>query len=79
MFEVVHFVQQLNAVLPGPESSSPPIQQIFTAIWRKLNAISNFSKIPLLSRYFWPFRIDFQLNQMPDFRFNSTVLTCFSR
>jgi hypothetical protein len=38
-----------NSVLPGPEAASPPaIQQKYTAIWRKLTAISNFSKIPLL-------------------------------
>jgi hypothetical protein len=58
-------------VLPGPEAASPPIQQKSAAIWRKLTAISKFSKIPLLFRYFWPFRIDFHLNQMPNFRFNS--------
>jgi hypothetical protein len=33
-------------------------QQKSTAIWRKFAAISNFSKIPLLYRYFWSFGID---------------------
>jgi hypothetical protein len=42
-------------VLPGVEAAFPPIQQKYTAIWRKLTAISNFSKIPLLFRYFWSF------------------------
>jgi hypothetical protein len=54
-------------VLPGPEVASPPIQQISTAIWRKLTAISNFSKIPLLFRYFWSYRLDGQLKKFPIF------------
>jgi hypothetical protein len=33
-------------VLPGPVVASLPIQQKFTAIWRKLAATSNFSEIP---------------------------------
>jgi hypothetical protein len=47
------------SVLPGLEAASPraPIEQKSTAIWRKLTAISNFSKIPLLFRYFWSFCI----------------------
>jgi hypothetical protein len=48
----------LFPVLPGPDVASPPTQQKSTAIWRKFDAISNFSKIPLLFRYFWSFRID---------------------
>jgi hypothetical protein len=43
-------------VLPGLEAAFPPIEQKSTAIWRKLTAISNFSEIPLLFRYFWSFR-----------------------
>jgi hypothetical protein len=46
----------LRAVLPGLEAAFPPIEQKPTTIWRKLTAISNFSKIPLLFRYFWSFR-----------------------
>jgi hypothetical protein len=45
-------------VLPGHDVASPPTQQKSTAIWRKFAAISNFSKIPLIFRYFWSFRID---------------------
>jgi hypothetical protein len=51
----------MYAVLPGPDVAFPPTQQKSTAIWRKFAAISNFSKIPLLFRYFWSFRIDLQL------------------
>jgi hypothetical protein len=39
-------------VLPGLEGAFPPIEQKSTAIWRKLTAISNFSEIPLLFRFF---------------------------
>jgi hypothetical protein len=70
---------QFSSVLPGPEAAPPPIQQKSTAIWQKLTAISNFSKIPLLFRYFWSFPKDVQLKQMPNFSFNSKVLACFSR
>jgi hypothetical protein len=48
-------------VLPGSDVASPPTQQKSTTIWRKLAAISNFSKIPLLFRCFWSFRIDLLL------------------
>jgi hypothetical protein len=46
-----------RAVLPGLEAASPPIEQKSTAIWQKITAISNFSKISTLFRYFWSFRI----------------------
>jgi hypothetical protein len=42
-------------VWPGLEAATPPIEEKSAAIWRKLTAISNFSKIPLLFRYFWSF------------------------
>jgi hypothetical protein len=58
--------------------SSPPIEHESTAIWRKITAISNFSKIPLLFRYFWSIRIGKHLKQMPNFCLSSTVLACFS-
>jgi hypothetical protein len=49
-----------GAVLPGLEAAFLPIEhtQKPTAIWRKLAAISNFSKIPttLLFCYVWSFR-----------------------
>jgi hypothetical protein len=64
-------------VLPGLEAAFPPIDQKSTAIWRKFTAISNFSEIPLLFRYFWSFRKGYQLKQMPNFCLNSTVLACF--
>jgi hypothetical protein len=48
-------------VLPGPDVASLPTQQKSRAIWRKFAAISNFSKISLLFRYFWSFRIDLKL------------------
>jgi hypothetical protein len=51
------FCASSKPVLPGLEAASPPIEQKSTAIWRKLTAISNFSKIPLLFRYFWSFCI----------------------
>jgi hypothetical protein len=35
-------------VLPGLEVAFPPMEQKSTAIWRKLTAILNLSKIPLL-------------------------------
>jgi hypothetical protein len=38
----------LQAVLPGPEEASPPIEQKNTAIWRNHTANSNFQKF----RYF---------------------------
>jgi hypothetical protein len=66
-------------VFSGPEAASPPIQQKFTTIWRKLAAISNISKIPLLFSYFWSFHIDFHFKQITSFRFDSTALTCYSR
>jgi hypothetical protein len=43
-------------VLPGLEAAFPPIEQKSTVIWRKLTAISKFSEIPLLFRYFWTYR-----------------------
>jgi hypothetical protein len=43
-------------VLPDLEVAFPPMEQKSTAIWRKLTAISNLSKIPLLFRYYWSFR-----------------------
>jgi hypothetical protein len=49
-------VSVLWPVLPGPLAASPPFEKkISTAIWRKHNAISNFSKIPQLSRLFLSF------------------------
>jgi hypothetical protein len=54
-------IQTHHSVLPGPDAASPPTQQKSTAIWRKFAAISNFSKIPLIFRYFWSFRINLQL------------------
>jgi hypothetical protein len=59
-----------RCMLPDPEAASPPIQPKFTAIWRKLAAISNFSKILLLFRYFWSFSMDLQLEEMPNFSLN---------
>jgi hypothetical protein len=38
---------------PGLQAASLPIEEKFTAVWRKHTAISNFSKIPLLFRYFF--------------------------
>jgi hypothetical protein len=52
---LISWRQGPGAVLPGLEAAFPPIKQKSTAIWRKLTAISNFSKIPLLFRYFWSF------------------------
>jgi hypothetical protein len=53
----------LRAVLPGLEAA-PLIEQKTTAIWRKHAAISNFSKIPLLFRYFLSFLCtNFQLQE----------------
>jgi hypothetical protein len=51
-------------VLPGPEAGSPPIQQQSTAVWRKLTAISHFSKIPLLLVFFF---IDLQKKTIAQF------------
>jgi hypothetical protein len=67
----------MKSVLPGLEAAFPPIEQKSITIWRKITVISIFSKIPLLFRYFWSFRIDQQFKQMPNFRLDSTVLTCF--
>jgi hypothetical protein len=65
-------------VLPGLEAAFPQIEQKSAAICRKLTAITNFSKIPLLFRYFWSFVKINRRNQMPNIRLNSTVLACFS-
>jgi hypothetical protein len=50
-----------SAVLPGLDVASPPTQQKSTTIWQKFAAIANFSRIPLLFRYFWSCCIDLQL------------------
>jgi hypothetical protein len=44
-----------SPVLPGPEKAFPPFEQKSSVIWRKHTVISNFSKIPLIFRYVWPF------------------------
>jgi hypothetical protein len=54
-------IERIQTVLPGPDAASPSTRPKSTAIWRKFAAISNFSKIPLIFRYFWSFRIDLQL------------------
>jgi hypothetical protein len=44
--------KEVAPVLPGPVSAFALSEQKTTAIWRKHAAISNFSTIPLLFRYF---------------------------
>jgi hypothetical protein len=41
----VHYYN--TPVLPGPDEAVPPVEQTFTAIWRKHFPISDFYKIPL--------------------------------